>query len=334
MTGKNPQAVGAGLKPAPTIPVLTAGSHLERLLREGRFVVTAELGPPRGAERAVVEKKANLLKGYVDAVNITDCQTSVVRMSSIASAQILLEMGLEPVVQMTCRDRNRIALQSDLLGAWALGMKNLLCLTGDHPKFGDHPGAKPVFDLDSIQLLHMLKTMREEKKMLSGTPLEGEPRFFLGAVENPFADPFAFRSRRLAKKITAGAEFIQTQIVYDVDKFARWMEEVREKGLHKRAFILAGVAPLKSAGMAKYMKKNVPGMDVPDTIISRLEQKKGGSTAGRLEGIEVCIEIIEKLRQIEGLSGIHIMAIEWEEVVAQLVERAGLLPRPVANSRQ
>lgn len=328
MTGKNPQAVKAGLKPTPTIPVLTSGSHLERLLREGRFVVTAELGPPRGAERAVVEKKASLLNGYVDAVNITDCQTSVVRMSSIASAQILLEMGLEPVVQMTCRDRNRIALQSDLLGAWALGMKNLLCLTGDHPKFGDHPGAKPVFDLDSIQLLHMLKTMREEKKMLSGTPLEGEPRFFLGAVENPFADPFAFRSRRLAKKITAGAEFIQTQIVYNVDKFARWMEEVREKGLHKRAFILAGVAPLKSAGMAKYMKKNVPGMDVPDTIISRLEQKKS-----KAEGIEVCIEIIERLRQIEGLAGIHIMAIEWEEVVAQLVERAGLLPRPVANSR-
>ncbi|HHT9131124.1 MAG TPA: methylenetetrahydrofolate reductase [Candidatus Tripitaka californicus] len=329
MTGKNPQAVGAGFKPAPAIPVLTSGSHLEKLLREGRFVVTAELGPPRGAERAVVEKKANLLNGYVDAVNITDCQTSVVRMSSIASAQILLEMGLEPVVQMTCRDRNRIALQSDLLGAWALGMKNLLCLTGDHPKFGDHPGAKPVFDLDSIHLLHMLKTMREEKKMLSGTPLEGEPRFFLGAAENPFADPFAFRSRRLAKKITAGAEFIQTQIVYNVDKFARWMEEVREKGLHKRAFILAGVTPLKSAGMAKYMKKHVPGMDVPDTIISRLEQKKS-----KAEGMDICVEIIGKLRQIEGLSGIHIMAIEWEEVVAQLVERVGLLPRPVASSRQ
>ncbi|MFN3466960.1 MAG: methylenetetrahydrofolate reductase, partial [Candidatus Brocadiales bacterium] len=232
MTEKNPRTLEVPSVEAPS--GLTSGSHLERLLREGKFVVTAELGPPRGADRAVVEKKVNLLKGCVDAVNITDCQTSVVRMSSIASAQILLEMGLEPVVQMTCRDRNRIALQSDLLGAWALGMKNLLCLTGDHPKFGDHPGAKPVFDLDSIQLLHMLKTMREEKKMLSGTPLEGEPRFFLGAAENPFADPVAFRARRLAKKIEAGAEFIQTQIVYNVDKFARWMEEVREKGLHKR----------------------------------------------------------------------------------------------------
>jgi methylenetetrahydrofolate reductase (NADPH) len=326
MTEKNPQAVEAGLKPAPTISGLTAGSHLERLLREGKFVVTAELGPPRGAERAVVEKKVKLLKGYVDAVNITDCQTSVVRMSSIASAQILLEMGLEPVVQMTCRDRNRIALQSDLFGAWALGMKNLLCLTGDHPKFGDHPGAKPVFDLDSVQLLHMLKTMREEKKMLSGTPLEGEPRFFLGAAENPFADPFTFRARRLAKKITAGAEFIQTQIVYNVDKFAQWMEEVRRMGLHKQAFILAGVCPLKGAGMAKYMKKNVPGMDVPEALISRLEQKKGN----KQEGIDLCLEIIARLRQIEGLSGIHIMAVEWEEVVAQLVERAGLLPRPAS----
>ncbi len=325
MTEKNPHNVVAELARhlVKTPKGLTSGSHLERLLKGGKFVVTAELGPPRGADRAVVEKKATLLKGYVDAVNITDCQTSVVRMSSIASAKILLEMGVEPVVQMTCRDRNRIGLQSDLLGAWALGMKNLLCLTGDHPKFGDHPGAKPVFDLDSIQLLHMLKTMREDKKMLSGTPLEGEPRFFLGAAENPFADPFALRARRLAKKIKAGAEFIQTQIVYNVDKFAQWMEEVRQKGLHKRAFILAGVAPLKSAGMAKYMKNNVPGMDVPDAIISRLAQKKS-----KTEGIEVCLEIIEKLRQIEGLSGIHIMAVEWEEVVAQLVERAGLLPRP------
>jgi methylenetetrahydrofolate reductase (NADPH) len=324
MTEKNPYDVVTEIArhPVETPAGLTAGSHLERLLKGGKFVVTAELGPPRGAERAVVEKKVNLLKGYVDAVNITDCQTSVVRMSSIASAQILLEMGLEPVVQMTCRDRNRIALQSDLLGAWALGMKNILCLTGDHPKFGDHPGAKPVFDLDSIQLLHMLKTMREEKKMLSGTPLEGEPRFFLGAAENPFADPFAFRTRRLAKKILAGAEFIQTQIVYNVDTFAQWMEEVREKGLHKKAFILAGVAPLKSAGMAKYMKKNVPGMDVPDAIISRLEQKRS-----KTEGIGVCLEIIERLRQIEGISGIHIMAIEWEDVVAQLVEKAGLRTR-------
>ncbi len=314
----NPQALES-----PLAKPLTAGSHLERLLREGKFVVTAELGPPKGAERAVVEKKVTLLKGFVDAVNITDCQTSVVRMSSIASAQILLEMGLEPVVQMTCRDRNRIALQSDLLGAWALGMKNLLCLTGDHPKFGDHPGAKPVFDLDSVHLLLMLKTMREEKKMLSGTHLEGAPSFFLGAAENPFADPFAFRTRRLAKKIAAGAEFIQTQIVYNVEKFAQWMEEVRQNGLHKKVFILAGVAPLKSAGMAKYMKKNVPGMDVPDPIISRLEQKKS-----KAEGIQVCLEIIEKLRHIEGLAGIHIMAVEWEEVVAELVEKAGLLPRP------
>jgi len=250
-------------------------------------------------------------------------------MSSISAGLLTLAEGVEPVIQMTCRDRNRIGMQSDILGAAALGLKNLLCLTGDHQKFGNHPGAKGVFDMDSIQLLGMIKGMRDNRKFQCGEDIKSaEPHLFLGAAANPFAGPFEFRAARLGKKVSNGADFIQTQIVYNVDKFARWMEEVREKGLHKRAFILAGVAPLKSAGMAKYMKKNVPGMDVPDTIISRLEQKKGGSTAGRLEGIEVCIEIIEKLRQIEGLAGIHIMAIEWEEVVAQLVERAGLLPRP------
>lgn len=307
-------------------PRLKSGSNLERLLKEGKFVVTAELGPPRGAARETVERKANILRGYADAFNITDCQTSVVRMSSIASGVILLEMGLEPVIQMTCRDRNRIGLQSDLLGAAALGMKNLLCLTGDHPKFGDHPGAKPVFDLDSIQLLSVVKAMRDEKRLQSGTKIEVEPRFFLGAAENPFADPFAFRARRLAKKIEAGAEFIQTQIVYNVEKFAQWMTTVRAMGLHKKAFILAGVTPLKSLGMARHMKNNVPGLEVPDEVIARMEKKKS-----KTEGIDICLEIIEKLRKIEGVAGIHIMAIEWEEVVPQLVERASLLPRPTPS---
>lgn len=306
---------------------MTAGSNLERLLRAGKFVVTAELGPPRGADRTVVEKKAALLKGYADAFNVTDCQTSVVRMSSIASAAILLEAGLEPVVQMTCRDRNRIGLQSDLLGAAALGMKNLLCLTGDHPKFGDHPGAKPVFDLDSVQLLHMVKTMRDEKKLQSGTEIDVEPRFFLGAAENPFAGSIDIRARRLAKKIAAGAEFFQTQIVYNVKKFADWMKAVRDLGLHEKAFILAGVSPLKSLGMARYMKANVPGMDVPDEIIARMKEKKS-----KAEGIQICLDIIEQLKDIEGVAGVHIMAIEWEEVVPEIVERAGLLPRPTIES--
>lgn len=302
---------------------MIAGSNLERLLRAGKFVVTAELGPPNAADRTVVEKKAALLKGYADAFNVTDCQTSVVRMSSIASAVILMEAGLEPVVQMTCRDRNRIGLQSDLLGAAALGMKNLLCLTGDHPKFGDHPTAKPVFDLDSVQLLHMVKTMRDEKRLLSGTEIAVGPRFFLGAAENPFAGTIDIRARRLAKKMAAGAEFFQTQIVYNVEKFTAWMKAVRDMGLHKKAFILAGVAPLKSPGMARYMKQNVPGMDVPDEIIARMKEKKS-----KEEGIQICLDIIEQLRDIEGVAGVHIMAIEWEEIVPEIVERAGLLPRP------
>ncbi len=306
---------------------MRSGSNLEKLLRAGQFVVTAELGPPRGADRAAVEKKASLLKGYADAFNVTDCQTSVVRMSSIASAVILIEAGLEPVVQMTCRDRNRIGLQSDLLGAAALGMKNLLCLTGDHPKFGDHPGAKPVFDLDSVQLLHMMKTMRDEKKLQSGTEIDVEPRFFLGAAENPFAGTIDIRVRRLAKKIAAGAEFFQTQIIYNVEKFAAWMKAVRDAGLHEKAFILAGVSPIKSLGMARYMKKNVPGMDVPDEIITRMKEKKS-----KTEGIQICLDIIEQLKEIDGVAGVHIMAIEWEEVVPEIVERAGLLPRPTTES--
>src|SRR3990167_4654185 len=226
---------------------IKSGSNLENLLKTGKFVVTAELGPPRGADRSAIEKKCEILKGYGDAFNITDCQTAVVRMSSIAASRIVLEAGLEPIIQMTCRDRNRIAIQSDLLGAAALGAKNLLCLTGDHQKFGDHPMAKGVFDIDSIQLIQMVKMLRDEKKFQSGQELKtSEPKFFIGAAENPFADPFKFRAVRLAKKITAGADFIQTQIIYNVPKFKEWMKMVTDMGLHENAFILAGVAPLKS----------------------------------------------------------------------------------------
>ena len=302
-----------------------SGSNLEKLLRKGEFVVTSELGPPRGASREDVEKKAELLKGYADAFNLTDCQTAMVRLSSIASGAILLDMGMEPVVQMTCRDRNRIAMQSDILGAAALGMKNLLCLTGDHQCFGDHPEAKGVFDLDSINQLDMFRQMRDEKKFQSGGELKTEePKLFLGAAENPFADPFQYRAARLAKKIKAGADFIQTQIIYNVEKFEQWMGMVREMGLHKKVSILAGVTPIRSLGMAKYMKKNVPGMDVPDEIIKRLE----GAEKKKAEGINICLEVIERVRKIEGVAGVHIMAVEWEEIVPEITERAGLLPRP------
>ena len=304
---------------------LKSGSNLEKLLRKGEFVVTSELGPPRGASREAVEKKAELLKGYADAFNLTDCQTAMVRLSSIASGAILLDMGMEPVVQLTCRDRNRIAMQSDILGAAALGMKNLLCLTGDHQCFGDHPEAKGVFDLDSINQLDMFRQMRDEKKFQSGEELKTEePKLFLGAAENPFADPFQYRAARLAKKVKAGADFIQTQIIYNVEKFEEWMSMVRAMGLHEKVSILAGVTPVRSLGMAKYMKKNVPGMDVPDELIKRLE----GAEKKKAEGINICLEVIERVRQIEGVSGVHIMAVEWEEIVSEITERAGLLPRP------
>lgn len=305
---------------------IKSGSNLEKLLKKGEFVVTSELGPPRGASREAVEKKAELLKGHADAFNLTDCQTAMVRLSSIASGAILLDMEMEPVVQMTCRDRNRIAMQSDILGAASLGMKNLLCLTGDHQCFGDHPEAKGVFDIDSIQLLDMLRQMRDEKKFQSGEELKTEePKLFLGAAENPFADPFQYRAARLAKKVKAGADFIQTQIIYNVEKFEEWMEMVRAMGLHEKVSILAGVTPIRSLGMAKYMKKNVPGMDVPDELIKRLE----GAEKKKAEGINICLEVIERVRKIEGVAGVHIMAVEWEEIVPEITERAGLLPRPI-----
>ncbi len=307
---------------------MQSGSNLEKLLRSGQFAVTAELGPPRGADRSVIEKKAAILKGYGDAFNITDCQTAVVRMSSIAAGRIVLDAGIEPIIQMTCRDRNRIAIQSDLLGAAALGAKNLLCLTGDHQKFGDHPMAKGVFDIDSVQLIQMVKILRDEKKFQCGQELKAsEPRFFIGAAENPFADPFKFRAVRLGKKITAGADFIQTQIIYNVPKFKEWMKMVTDMGLHEKAFILAGVAPLKSAGMAKHMKHNVPGMDVPDEVMNRMTSASAAKK-GKEEGVRICLEVIEQVREIKGISGVHIMAVEWEEAVPEIVQQAKLYPRP------
>ena len=301
-------------------------SKLEKVLESGQFAVTGELGPPASADAEVIRKKAKYLKGCVDAVNVTDGQTAVARMASWAACLLGKEEGLEPTVQMTCRDRNRIALQMDILGAAALGINNILCLTGDHQSFGNHPAAKGVYDLDSIQLIKMVKDMRDEKKFQCGDEMDVEPRLFIGAAANPFADPFEFRVLRLAKKVAAGADFIQTQIIYNVEKFAKWMEAVRERGLHEKVKILAGVAPIKSVGAARYMQTRIPGMDVPDAVVERLRGVPKEEVSK--EGIRLCVDIINQVREIKGVAGIHLMAIEWEEVVSEIVEEAGLLPRP------
>ncbi|GAV22494.1 methylenetetrahydrofolate reductase [Carboxydothermus pertinax] len=299
-------------------------SRLEKLFTDGHFVVTAEIGPPKNSNGEVVRKHARNLKNYIDGANLTDNQTAVVRLSSIAAGYHVLSEGLDPIIQMTCRDRNRIGLQSDLLGAYSLGIRNVLALTGDHQSFGNHPTSKNVYDLDSIQLIRTIKKMRDEKQFLSGEAIkEHEPRFFIGAVENPFGDPFEFRVLRLEKKIEAGAQFIQTQCIFDMERFERFMEMVRERGLHERAYILAGITPLKSAKAAKYMK-NVAGMIMPDHIIERMEKAEDQKE----EGVKIAVEMIEHLKAVKGVAGVHIMAIAWEDIVPVIVERAGLLPRP------
>jgi len=307
---------------------MKAGSNLEKILEKGEFAVTGECGPPKGADVEVVKKKGELLKGYVDAVNVTDNQTSIVRMSSIATCALLNQMGLEGTMQMVSRDRNRIAMQSDIFGAYALGIRNILCLSGDHQQFGNHPTAKNVFDIDSIQMIQMVKQMRDEGKVLGGDEIEGVPKMFIGAAVNPFADPFEFRVVRLAKKVAAGADFVQTQCIYDMERFERWMEMVRKRGLHEKVHILAGVTPLKSVGMAKYMATQVSGIVIPEKIIKRIQDAPKGKKAE--EGITICVETIQKLFNMEGIHGIHLMAIEWEEMVETIVKKAGLFPRPKA----
>ena len=301
-------------------------SRLQSVLSDGGFAVTAECGPPRGADPEVVHKKGQLLQGCADAINVTDNQTAIVRMSSIAASVHLLGLGLEPVMQMVTRDRNRIALQSDILGAYSLGIRNILCLSGDHQSFGSQPDALNVFDIDSMNLLRTVKDMRDEGGDMSGFALKEPPRMFIGAAANPFADPFEYRVIRLAKKIEAGADFIQTQCVYNMDRFKQWMKMAHEEGLTEKVHILAGVTPLKSAGMARYMSKKVAGMDVPDHLIQRMGGVPKEKAAD--EGLKICLETIAELRQIDGVHGIHIMAIEWEEIVREIVEAAGLLPRP------
>jgi len=304
---------------------MQAGTNLEKVLESGSFAVTAEAGPPKGTSVKGILRKGELLRPCCDAVNVTDNQTAIVRMCSLAGCTLLKQQGVDPVMQMVTRDRNRIAIQSDVLGAVALGIGNILCLSGDHQKFGNHPTAKGVFDIDSIQLIQTLKNMRDEKKFICGEEVSGEVPLFIGAVENPYSDPFEFRVVRLAKKIKAGADFIQTQAVYDVAKFAKWMEMVTERGLDKQAHILAGVIPIRSAGMARYMRDYVSGVSVPDTIVTRLEEAENAKE----EGVRIVLEIIEQLKEIPGIHGIHVMAVGWEDIVPEIVEGAGLLPRPV-----
>ncbi len=301
-------------------------SRLARILKAGHFAFTGELGPPRGSNVEVVREKAAPLKGMVDSVNITDNQTAMVRMASWAAALIALQEGLEPNYQMVCRDRNRLAMQADILGAYAHGIRNMLCLSGDHQQFGDHPNAKGVYDIDSIQLIGMVKHMRDEGLFLSGGKIDGPPAMFIGAAANPFAEPFEWRVHRLAKKVEAGADFIQTQCIYNMEKMREWIRQANDMGLTEKTYILAGVTPMKSLGMARYMKGKVPGMDVPDDVIKRLQGVDKKKQAD--EGIKMACEQIEEFKEMKGVAGVHLMAIEWEHRVPEIAERAGVLPRP------
>jgi methylenetetrahydrofolate reductase (NADPH) len=307
---------------------LKSGSNLEKVLAAGHFAVAVEMGPPKGTDVEFIRRKAGHLRGLADAVNVTDNQTAVVHMSSVAAASILAAAGIEPVLQMVCRDRNRIGMQSDLLGASALGIRNVLCIAGDHPSFGNQKSARKVYDVDSTQLVAMVKRLRDEGKFLGcDDPVRGPVPMLIGAAENPFAVPYEFRALRLAKKVEAGADFIQTQAVFDVKMFAQWMQRVRDLGLEKRCSILAGVIPPKSLRMIEFMKTRVPGMIIPDEIVKRMAGVPADKAGD--EGIRLCCELILQVREIPGVAGVHIMPIEWEHRVREIVECVGLLPRPV-----
>lgn len=308
---------------------LKSGSNLEKVLRAGHFAFTGECGPPKGANVEHLKEKFEHLRGKVDAVNITDNQTAVVRMSSAAASAIMVSAGLEPNFQMVCRDRNRLAMMADILGVYSLGVRNMLCLSGDHQKFGNHPQSKNVYDIDSMQLIAMVKKMRDEGKFLNDEEIDVPPKMFIGAAANPFADPYEFRIYRLANKIDAGADFIQTQCIYNMDRFRDFMKKAVDMGLTEKAYLLAGVTPMKSARMAQYMAKFVPGMDVPEELVTRLKGAGKGKQAE--EGIKFAIEQIEEFKEMDGVAGVHLMAIEWEHKVPEIAERAKVLPRPVVE---
>lgn len=300
-------------------------SHLHHLLSFGTFVVCAEMEPPRSGSANDVRKKCSNFKNYVDAVNLTDNASANVMMSSLVSSAILVQEGIEPIFQLTCRDRNRIAIQSDLLGASAFGIKNVLCLTGNHPVLGIQSEAKPVYDLDSVQLLMLVNQMCQEGKLMDGEEIKQPPQFFPGAVANPFATPEPLQLMKLDKKIASGAKFIQTQAVFDLKIFDQWMHQVRERQLHKKAFILPGVMLIRSLKTITFLQERVSGMSIPDTLIHRLNS----ASDLKEEGLKICLEIISTLRNMEGIAGIHIIPAKAESQVPSIIERAGLLPRPI-----
>ena len=304
---------------------MISGSRLERVLASGRFAVTAELNPPDSADPSAVYDRALVLAEVCDGINATDASGANVHMSSVGICALLTRAGYEPIMQVSCRDRNRIAIQGDLLGAAAMGVRNVLCLSGDGVQTGDQPGAKPVFDLDSISLLRTARTLRDEGHFLSGRKLDVKPRLFLGAAANPFVPPYDYRPQRLAKKVAAGADFIQTQYCYDVPRLKKFMAAVCQEGLNDQVHILVGVGLLRSAKAAEWMRTFVPGVVIPDSIVARLK----GAVKGKqqAEGKKICVEIIQQVREIAGVCGVHVMAYRQEELVAEIIEEAGLLPR-------
>lgn len=312
----------------PILPGHSSPSRFERVLRMGKFAVTTELAPPDSADPAQVYERAKIFDGYVDAINATDGSGAHCHMSSVAVCGLLTRAGYSPIMQISCRDKNRIAVQGDILGASAMGVANILCLSGDGVESGDHPQAKPVFDLDCMSLLQIGRKMRDESTFESGRKLDLAPAVFLGAAANPFAPPIEFRADRLAKKIAAGAQFIQTQYCYDIGILKNYMRQVRDLGLHKEVFILVGVGPLASAKTAEWIRKNVPGVHIPDEVIKRL----AGAENQKAEGVQLCIDMIQQASEIEGICGCHIMAYRQEHTVPEIVERSGLLSR--RNSRQ
>ena len=307
-------------------PGLRSGSRLERVLRSGRFAVTTELNPPDSADPQEVYDAALVLSQVCDAINATDASGANTHMSSVAICALLTRSDYEPVMQVSCRDRNRIAIQGDVLGAAAMGVRNLLCITGDDTSVGDQPEAKRVFDFDSLHLLRTVKIMRDESRLLSGRRLSVPPKLFMGAASNPFVPPYDWRPKRLAKKIEAGADFIQTQYCFDIERFKEFMRQVRDLGLDQKVFILVGVGPLRSVRAAEYLRAKVPGVVIPDAIVERLRGTP--KSRQRAVGKQICVEIIQQVKEIKGVAGVHVMAYQQEELVTEIIEEAGLLPRP------
>lgn len=297
-------------------------STLQRRLEQGQVVVTGEVAPPKGASRAALERLAGGLRGYVDAINLTDNQRGLARMSSLGAGVVMQQIGMEPVMQMTCQHRNRIALQADALSAAVCGIHNLVCMTGDHPRIGDHAEAKNVLDLNSFQLIKMMRSLRDDGAFQSGVKLSDAPGFFLGAVANPNIE----RAARLAKKVESGAEFIQTQIIFDMERFRSWMADVRAVSAHQQAHILGGILVLRSAQQAKFLRDHLPGSRVPEWVVERMEQAEDAER----EGIAIASELTRDLLAVDGVRGVHIMSVGWTKAIPRVVEDAGLLPRPAA----